>query len=92
MMAKSIYGICLKYVLATVMSVNFANINGKGGRGSRLECLGLNEGVWIQCPLALVCVHEQVPLSHCMNKPTIWVSNQVQHKQACTVTEITDAG
>ena len=28
-------------------------------------------------------------LSLCMTKPTIWVSDQVQHKPACTVTEET---
>ena len=28
-------------------------------------------------------------LSLCMRKPTIWVSDQVQHKPACTVTEET---
>ena len=28
-------------------------------------------------------------MSLCMRKPTIWVSDQVQHKPACTVTEET---
>ena len=28
-------------------------------------------------------------MSLCMTKPTIWVSDQVQHKPACTVTEET---
>ena len=28
-------------------------------------------------------------MSLCMTKPTIWVSDQVQHKPGCTVTEET---
>ena len=35
--------------------------------------------------VSLWCYH----LSLCMRKPTIWVSDQVRHKPACTVTEET---
>ena len=29
----------------------------------------------------------KIHLNHCMRKPTIWVSDQIQHKPVCTVTE-----
>ena len=39
----------------------------------------------IECYHVLMVVTDQV--THVTGKPVFWVSDQVQHKQACTITE-----